>query len=214
MAVAFNSDFYVTAATVIPVLYLALAVQGSTLDAALTWLYRVAITPALGLGYSRPAKARGMRVAGAFIILLAFVLSLTVSVIGEIIAIRALYYRKSSHWQDLWVLISVLLLAAVIALVASRRWAATVFRVLAIRRRDRKDKKRAIEIAVTHPLEGEPLIPADYRNMFVRDTRRHKDEIDAFRDSLPQLAPGDRPRLGSPTQDQIRKGLEEAFPPE
>ena len=43
----FNADFYVTAATVIPVLYLALAVQGSTFDAMSKWLYGV-IAPAAG----------------------------------------------------------------------------------------------------------------------------------------------------------------------
>jgi hypothetical protein len=35
---SFNSDFYVTAATVIPVLYLALAVQGPALDEMIRWL--------------------------------------------------------------------------------------------------------------------------------------------------------------------------------
>jgi hypothetical protein len=40
---SFNADFYVTAATLIPVLYLALAVQGSTFDAVLRWLYGVVV---------------------------------------------------------------------------------------------------------------------------------------------------------------------------
>lgn len=212
MAGTFNSDFYVTTATIIPVLYLALAVQGSTLDVALTWLYRVAITPALSLGYTRPVKGRRLRYRGAFATLLAFVLLLVVSLIGEIIAILALYYRQSSPWRAWWVLISVILLAAVIALVTSRRSAATVVRILTIRRRDKKDKKRAIEIAVTSK-EGEPLIPADHRNMFVRDMGKHKAEIDAYLDNVPQVPEAQR-RRGSPTLDEIRRGLEEAFPPE
>lgn len=43
MAGTFNSDLYATAATIIPVLYLALAVQGQTFDAVSGWLYRVTL---------------------------------------------------------------------------------------------------------------------------------------------------------------------------
>jgi hypothetical protein len=206
---SFNADFYATAATVIPVLYFALAVQGSTLDAMLAWLYRVAVTPARGLGWVRKVKARGMRVMSASMILLIFVLSLAASLIGEFFAILALYQRHSTPWQALYVLTSVVILSAVVAIVTSRRLAVTVRRVLVIRRRDRRDRKHAIRIS--RETDEMPLISADFRNMFVRSGTREAAERLAEK-LLAALPSEDERRQGTATAQEISRALEEAWP--
>jgi hypothetical protein len=59
---SFNSDFYVTAATVIPVLYLALAVQGPALDEMIRLLSRLSDSRA----FNRAVKSFGVLGVGAF----------------------------------------------------------------------------------------------------------------------------------------------------
>ena len=130
---SFNADFYVTAATMIPVLYLALAVQGSTLNAALTWLYeakaskrhtaeRVAelneeINRTYGTGAGSITATSPPVITVAFLVVLALGVSLIFSVVGEFTAIRLLYYRQASSWQGQLVLYSAIILTAMIALV-------------------------------------------------------------------------------------------------
>ena len=127
-----------------------------------------ALEPGARLAWLRKIrKDYGTRVVRAFITVLAsmtvLVLALLLigSLIGEFIAILALYHRQSSPGQALYVLISVIILAAVIALVTFGRLPATFFRLLSMTMRDRRDRKRAIEIALKTDA-GQPLTVADY----------------------------------------------------
>lgn len=223
---SFNADFYVAAATVIPVLYLAIAVQGSTFDATLRWLYgivarRGGIVARLTEPGARLARLRkiprnpGRRIARIAITLLASTIVLVMamaligSLVGEAIAILALYHRQSSPWQALCA-ISVIILAAVIAFIPFWRLAATFIRLLSMGIRDRRDRKRATEIALKTD-EGEPLTVADYRFQFSQ--RKTREDAERFAELLiaNHVPPAER-RLGSPTEDDIRRALDEAFP--
>jgi hypothetical protein len=150
----FNTDFYATAATVIPVFYLALAVQGSTFGAMLTWLSR--IVPGARKGYIVLTLTEGRLVwmrriprfiwlgswgiaACAFGTVVAVTLSLAANLLSEIFAIWALFYgRQSSAWQAQWVLWSLISLAFVIASVTFARAFQTFFQVLTHRRKLRR----------------------------------------------------------------------------
>lgn len=222
---SFNADFYVTAATVIPVLFLAIAVQGSTFDAMLRWLYGAVARkegilsrlsePGARLAWLRKIPRNlGIRVARVSITMLASTIVLVMaialigSLIGEVIAILALYYRQSSTWQVLCV-ISVIILAAVIAVVPFWRLAATFLRLLSMGMRDRRDVRRAYKISSK---TGElPYTIADYRFMFSQ--RKTREDAERLAELLiaDHVPPAER-RLGSPTEDDIRRALDEAFP--
>lgn len=215
---SFNTDFYVTAATVIPVLYLAIAVQGSTFDAMLRWLYAVVVAKERRLVrhawlYKIP-KNWGIRVARVSItmlasaIVLAMAISLIGSLVGEVIAILALYYRQSSPWQVLCV-ISVIFLAAVIALVPFWRLAATFRRLLSMAMNDKRDRRRADEIS--SETDELPLTIANYRSYFSLKETREEAQRSAEQVIADRRPPAER-RLGSPTDDDIRRAIDEVFP--
>lgn len=222
---SFNADFYATAATVIPVLYLAIAVQGSTFDATLRWLYGVVvrrggIVARLTVPGGRFAWLRkiprnlGIRITRIAITLLAstivlfMAVALIGSLVGEAIAILALYHRQSSSWQALCV-ISVIILAAVIALIPFWRLATTFLRFLSMGVRDRRDRRRAYKVA--SETDELPLTIADYRFQFSRQKTREDAERFAELLIAHRRPPAER-RLGSPTEDDIRRALDEAFP--
>jgi hypothetical protein len=222
---SFNADFYAAAATVIPVLYLAIAVQGSTFDATLRWLYGVVArrrgiaaryTAGSRLAWLRKVSGnREMRIARVSITLLAsttvlfMAIALIGSLVGEAIAVLALYQRQSSPWQVLCV-ISVIFLAAVIALIPFWRLAATFLRLLSMGARDKRDRRRAYE--VSSETDEVPLTIADYRSHFSQQKTREEAERFAEVVIADRLPPPSERRLGTPTEDDIRRALDEAFP--
>ena len=118
----FSSNFYATTATVIPVLYLALTVQGPLLPGLLSRLHR-----SLEL-ISKPGKdkqARERRViallGGAYVLMTAAALIVAAGVAGEVIALIALERAHDSPLTRAIVLSSVVGLLLVTA--AGPLWA-------------------------------------------------------------------------------------------
>jgi len=225
----FNADFFVTAATVIPVLYLALAVQGSTFDAMSKWLYGIIVrrggrvarfieSHPRFLWLRRIPKGFGVKaakvfsVAPAFLLVFTLALSLIGSLIGEFIAFLALYQRKASPWQANYVLISLIVLASVIALVTSGRLVATFLKLLAIRRRNRRHRESAVEIALT-TTAGMPFILADYVFQLSKLARTRDDALKLAQRRIADFPPEAELRPGTPPAEDILKAVDEAFPP-
>jgi len=98
MATNFNADFYVTCATVIPVLLIAAAVQG---QAVIFLLNRA------GRRTLRHRELRFLRFRASLIVI--------AGVVGEVIALLALYWRSDMPWQRLMVLAATLVLFGAIA---------------------------------------------------------------------------------------------------
>lgn len=101
---SFNADFYVTTATVIPVLYLALAIQGP--------LYTELIRHLNEALSNRQLIYLPLRLAAYPILAAAF--------FGELSAISALYYRSDSHLERQVAFASVIIL--LIAVLAKPAW--------------------------------------------------------------------------------------------
>src|SRR5262249_8422479 len=86
----FNADFYVTTATVIPVLYLALTLQGSTFENMMTrWRALVKDSPWKLVPQLRVITAAFIAIAGGIIVIF--------SVYAEFQALRALDLQQSTH---------------------------------------------------------------------------------------------------------------------
>jgi hypothetical protein len=105
----FNSEFYATAAAVIPVLYLALTVQGPMLPALLTRLHNALES----MRHPRPgAHARPLKLAVtlmvAYATMTAAAIILAAGGIGEIMALLALAHRHDSAGTRMVVLLSVI----------------------------------------------------------------------------------------------------------
>ncbi len=112
----FNKDFYTTITTVIPVLYLALTVQGQLYGAMLRRAWRGLLRKERDLGVS----LRLPRVAISAGLIIAAVAILAAGLGGEILAIFALY-RGSGTRAGPWVLLSVIVL--VVAAAVGPVWA-------------------------------------------------------------------------------------------
>jgi hypothetical protein len=132
------------------------------------------------------------------------------SLIGEVIAILVLYHRQASPGKAQYVLISVIILASVIALVTFGRLLAIFFRLLSLAMRDRRDRKRAIEIALNTDA-GKPMTVADYRFLFSQEKTR-EDALRFAEEMIAVFPPQEERRPRSPTDDDIRKAVDEAFP--
>ena|SRR5258708_37245863 len=78
----FNADFYITAATVIPIFYLALTLQGQTYQEILTRLKDSSHLESLTATLT------------SFVMLMAGFLIVFYGILGELLAIIALYERK------------------------------------------------------------------------------------------------------------------------
>jgi len=128
----FNTDFYVTAATVIPVLYLALAVQGSTLNTAVTWLYAAKASHRRAEEWVSDINERyGRRgeiavsitdppvIGLATMVVIALIISLAASLTGEIAAILLLYTRRACSWEGQLVLISTITAGVMVGFVTA-----------------------------------------------------------------------------------------------
>lgn len=118
---SFNADFYATAATVIPVLYLALAVQGSAFGAMLRWLSGVH-----GWLIHRVIEGSRIRAVPFWVIKFASVaavggvmLTLVAGLVSEILDLRILLYRPPPSWQADLILWSLSSLAALIVVVTA-----------------------------------------------------------------------------------------------
>jgi GNAT superfamily N-acetyltransferase len=118
----FNADFYVAAATVIPVLYLALGVQGSML----TWVIARLNKSLRAMSRQRPDTplrqlALAGRVAVSYVLMTVALLILAAGVVGESAAILALYHQKGGPTTGRLVTASVIALLVLTA--ASPAWA-------------------------------------------------------------------------------------------
>lgn len=104
----FNADFYVAAATIIPVLYLAIAVQRD----AVRGLARVAVD-AVVRSERQPPGSRGALAANAVVLaVIAALVLIALAGAGEALAIIALFLRRAPLNFGAIVLASVLILAA------------------------------------------------------------------------------------------------------
>jgi hypothetical protein len=101
----FNADFYVTCATVIPVLFLALVVQGGT--------YENMLRTAMEAAHRHPGRGRD-GAASAFLPAVAY-LTLVAGVLGEAFALGALFSRWDTTASRATVMVMTLLLLVVIA---------------------------------------------------------------------------------------------------
>jgi hypothetical protein len=114
----FNADFYSVIATVIPVLYLAIAVQGSTFSTLLNWLRalvirtqgRIVELTERRVKLRRKLGNKGLRGILVFInvlgysVVLAVALSLILSLLAEVFAILALYDRQENPHPALFII--------------------------------------------------------------------------------------------------------------
>jgi hypothetical protein len=112
----FNRDFYATIATVIPVLYLALTVQGQLYGDMLGRAWRGLLRKERDWGVS----LRPLRLAIPVGLIVAAVAILAAGLGGEILAIFALYNASGARAGP-WVLLSVLVL--VVAAAVGPLWA-------------------------------------------------------------------------------------------
>jgi hypothetical protein len=104
---AFKATFYSVAATIIPVLFLALAVQGHFLDELLSLADQLSARP------SRLSRRLASYAADAPWRIAAFVV--IYSTIGEILAIVALYQQHATEFADVITFTGVILLVVVTA---------------------------------------------------------------------------------------------------
>lgn len=117
----FNSDFYITAATIIPVLYLALTLQSSTFDMVLEWWGKLLTRRS---GRSRKVERR------FWIALLVAIVGLSLLIeglFGEIYAVQALYSRQSNIGTTQFILVSVIILTLAVIVVTSIRLITTFY---------------------------------------------------------------------------------------
>lgn len=109
---SFNSDFYVTAATVIPVLYLALTLQGPTFERVLKrWRDHTPDNSKSFTGSLRwTIHSGGMGLAATFAAI--FIFS---GIAAEFFALLGLYQRKASQGMGALIFISIVFLLFMVA---------------------------------------------------------------------------------------------------
>lgn len=121
---SFNSDFYVTAATVIPVLYLALTLQGSTLESLLErWLKLSTREPGKewgALSYVSFYLFTGVAITAGFAIFL--------SIYAEFVSLKVLYYKKSTPQDAQFVFIGITCLLILIAAIPCLKFLVVYFK--------------------------------------------------------------------------------------
>jgi hypothetical protein len=109
----FNADFYITCATVIPVLFIALVVQGGT--------YEDMLRTALEAAHRRPGRSRDAA-AHQLLPSVAY-LSLMAGVLGEVFALIALFNGTATGFEDrLVVLLMTIFLVIAVAAGPAWRW--------------------------------------------------------------------------------------------
>jgi hypothetical protein len=105
----FNSDFYVTCATVIPVFFLAVAVQDNSYQEVLDSLVEAAVAPL----DSRPLRAAWAYIAASLIVVIAFLVVL-IGFGGEAAALFTLYKGQEEGLSGLVFVATITLLFAVV----------------------------------------------------------------------------------------------------
>jgi hypothetical protein len=112
VAKSFPSDFYVTCATVIPVLFVALIVQGGA--------YEAMLRTALDAAQTLPRRNRDIFAAHALPV--AAYLTFVAGLIGEALALFFLYRGADTHAMRIIVLIMTLILLVVVTAVPGWKW--------------------------------------------------------------------------------------------
>jgi hypothetical protein len=174
---SFNGDFYLAAATAIPVLWLTAGFASSAIANILRWLRGMDLTPLLdqpgmrsivgtrrarplGDGSERPgAAARLVRVIDSRVtqpgLTLLFVLVLVgAGIVGELLSFVALYRRDVPSWVGLAVLVSICVLAGLCGLTLLVSMALAGHQAST----ERQDLERALDAAAPGgPTPGPPV---------------------------------------------------------
>lgn len=108
MTGSFNSNFFIVAATVIPVLYLALTLQGSMLDGFIKQLSRYKADPRLPF-------VPYIRTVGILLIPIIIPLFMFLGIVLEFFAFLALYQQKASLEDTQFIFIGVVCLLCLVA---------------------------------------------------------------------------------------------------
>jgi hypothetical protein len=118
---AFNKDFYVTAATVIPLFYLALTLQGQTFE-------RIIVRSIKEINRRTTSWRQAVfNLISVFVLGLAGIVIVSSGIAGESGAILALYNQSSSRTTDQLVLLSLFVLLIAVVTGPAFRWAAPLF---------------------------------------------------------------------------------------
>jgi hypothetical protein len=126
----FNANYFITTATIIPVLYLALTLQGSTFDSTIAyWVQHVSKEDVLNI------SKRTLLFVGSTLLVTAGLSLLITSFVGEFLAIRALYLQQSSPEVAQYVLASTAVLLAVVIVSTYLRFFVAYIRILKESRR-------------------------------------------------------------------------------
>jgi hypothetical protein len=112
VAKSFPSDFYVTCATVIPVLFVALIVQGGT--------YEAMLRTALDAAQTLPRRNRD--IAAAHVLPVVAYLTFAAGLLGEALALVVLYRGADTHAIRISVLITTLILLVMVTAVPGWKW--------------------------------------------------------------------------------------------
>jgi hypothetical protein len=107
----FNATFYATAATIIPVFFLAIAVQGNMYKNMIT-AARAKISATNSPRFRTTLAALGT----VWLLLIGTQLILAAGVLGEALAVNALAYSASGHLTPNLVRLSILLLTVAVAI--------------------------------------------------------------------------------------------------
>jgi cytochrome bd-type quinol oxidase subunit 2 len=111
----FNADFYVVAATVIPVLYLALTLQGQTYEWIISQYRKVVREFAKAAAQENPEKWVMFRTSAPIIaIALGSYAIVLPALLGELSAIMALYKGSASHGTTQFVFVNFVILLIVV----------------------------------------------------------------------------------------------------
>jgi hypothetical protein len=153
---AFHSDFYVTGATVIPVLFLALTLQGSTFDAVIQQCNNI---------YARYHRSTGMGAIfriGSIILAGAAVSVFVMSFVGEYSTILGLYYQRSNPQGPRPILFSMIMLSLIVILAIFGRYYVAYGRTLhKLHDRERQEMPKSSVLKVTPAGSGISFESAD-----------------------------------------------------
>lgn len=146
-ASTFNGDFFTAVATLIPVLFLALAVQRDTFVYVLRGYQRFLHPP---VGQQRPSPlAKTPFIAALVVLPLCLAGAVIAGAWGEPLAIYALYQRQAQYATQLTVLISAVFLAIGTTAAASMTFTGAMVRTRPQNADDTRDIKKSAP-------EGEP----------------------------------------------------------
>jgi hypothetical protein len=111
----FNADFYVAAATVIPVLFIPLLFPGGILHTYGVWAKKWRTRGAVKAYRAGDAKGQKRYLQGYKLLMLPIDAVLILGTFGEVCAFLALYHRHATHTEQIWVRNAVIVLPIAIA---------------------------------------------------------------------------------------------------